>query len=78
MRNLLLAIALLAVAACTKPEPPPTDQPPEPQATATTQERHTELRDAIQRPIDKARAAEDVTLQAAERQRAAIDAQTGN
>ena len=78
MRNLVLAIALLAGAACSKPEPPPTDQPPEPQAAAATAEAHTELRDAIQRPLDKARAAEDVTLQAAERQRAEIDAQTGN
>lgn len=77
MRHLVLATALLAAAACSKPQPPPTDQPPEPQAVAAT-ERHTELRDAIQRPIDKAKAAEDATLQAAERRRAAIDAQTGN
>lgn len=78
MRNLFLAIALLAGTACNRPEPPPTDQPPEPQATAATAERHTELRDAIQRPIDKARAAEDVVLDAAERQRRDINAQTAN
>lgn len=74
--------ALLACAACSRPEPPPTDQPPEPQAgtavAAADVERHTQLRDAIQRPIDKAKAVEDVTLEAAERQRAEIDAQTGN
>ena len=75
-----VAPALLACAACSRPEPPPTDQPPEPQADAAPAdgERHTQLRDAIQRPIDKARAVEDVTLDAAERQRAEIDAQTGN
>ena len=76
------APALLACAACSRPEPPPTDQPPEPQAdtavAAADGERHTQLRDAIQRPIDKAKAVEDVTLEAAERQRAEIDAQTGN
>ena len=75
-------LALLACAACSRPEPPPTDQPPEPQAdtavAAGDAERHTQLRDAIQRPIDKAKAVEDVTLEAAERQRAEIDAQTGN
>ena len=68
-------LGLLCVA-CSRPEPPPTDQPPEPQAEVA--EQHTQLRDAIQRPIDKARAVEDVTLDAAERQRAEIDAQTGN
>ena len=76
------AIALLlSCAACSRPEPPPTDQPPEPQAgtaVAATGERHTELRDAIQHPIDKAKAVEDVTLDAAERRAAEIDAQTGN
>ena len=73
-------LASLACAACSRPEPPPTDQPPEPQADAAvaSAESHTQLRDAIQRPIDKAKAVEDVTLEAAERQRAEIDAQTGN
>jgi len=74
------ALVLLSCVACSRPEPPPTDQPPEPQAdtaVAATGESHTQLRDAIQRPIDKAKAVEDVTLDAAERQRAEIDAQTG-
>jgi hypothetical protein len=77
-----VALALLACGACSRPEPPPTDQPPEPQADAAVAdaggESHTQLRDAIQRPIDKAKAVEGVTLEAAERQRAEIDAQTGN
>ena len=73
------ALVLLSCVACSRPEPPPTDQPPEPQAdtaVAVAGESHTQLRDAIQRPIDKAKAVEDVTLDAAERQRAEIDAQT--
>ena len=69
-RTCLLAIALCAVAACSKPEPPPTDQPPEPQA-------HTELRDAIKEPIDKAKAVEQDVQDAADQQRAQIEAAGG-
>ncbi len=58
------------LAACNKPAPPPTDQPPEPQA------QHTELRDAIQQPIDKAKAVEKSVRDAAEKQQADIDAKT--
>ena len=72
--NLLLStclvLAVLALTACT-PEPPPTDQPPEPKVTAGEA---TELRDAIQQPIDAAKAVGEVTRQAAEDQQAAIDA----
>lgn len=57
-----------AVAAC-RPEPPPTERPPVPKA-----ERHTEMRDAIREPIDKAKAVEDTVKQAAETQRKQIDA----
>lgn len=84
MPTLPAACALLLImctAACSRPEPPPTDQPPEPKAQASaqedTRERHTELRDAIQAPIDKARGVEDTVLDAAEKQKADIDAQTG-
>ncbi|WP_434028037.1 hypothetical protein [[Pseudomonas] boreopolis] len=62
----LLILPLLA--ACKRPEPPSPERPPEPQATA--------LRDAIRQPLDKAKAAQQVTDQAAEQQRAAIDAAT--
>lgn len=65
---------LLLLAGCSKPEPPETERPPEPKAS---EPRHTELRDAIQAPIDKARSVEKTTLDAAEQQRAEIDAQTG-
>lgn len=45
----VLACATLALAACQRPQPAPTEQKPEPQATA--------LRDHIQQPLDKARRA---------------------
>ncbi len=64
-----LVLLITGLSAC-KPEPPPLEQPPEPKATAT------ELRDAIQQPIDKAKAVEAATKEAAEKQRAAIDAAT--
>ena len=63
-------VLLIACLGACKPEPPPLEQPPEPKATAT------ELRDAIQRPIDKAKAVEAATQEAAEKQRAEIDAAT--
>ena len=59
----------LALAACSKPTPPEKDQPPEPRATA--------LRDAIQAPIDRAKAVQPQVLDAAKQQQADIDAQTG-
>jgi hypothetical protein len=62
---------LLACSACSKPEPPEKEQPPEPRAQAT------ELRDAIQAPIERAKAVEPAVLDAAQQQRDAIDAQTG-
>ncbi|MEO6263784.1 MAG: hypothetical protein ABIO58_02240 [Luteimonas sp.] len=63
---------LLACSACSKPEPPKKDQPLEPQAQQVT-----ELRDAIQRPIERAKALEPQVLDAAKQQQDAIDAQTG-
>lgn len=68
------AVALLLVCtACNKPEPPKKEQPPAPQAV----DQHTELRDAIQAPIDKAKAVEPQVIDAAKQQQDAIDAQTG-
>jgi len=75
---LLLA---LSAAACSHPEPPPTDQPPEPKADATQANASAQprgaLTEAIQAPIDKAKGVEDTVLDAAEQQKAEIDAQTG-
>ncbi|AAY50871.1 hypothetical protein EIQ06_10845 [Xanthomonas campestris pv. campestris] len=64
----VLACATLALAACQRPQPAPTEQKPEPQATA--------LRDHIQQPLDKARGVRAATDQAAAQQRATIDAAT--
>ncbi|WP_159016987.1 hypothetical protein [Cognatiluteimonas profundi] len=62
---------LLACSACSKPEPPKKERPPEPQAQHDTQ-----LRDAIQAPIDRAKAVEPQVLDAAKQEQDAIDAQT--
>ena len=70
LRALLLIAAVgFAAAACT-PEQTPTDQPPEPKAVAA----HSQLSDTIQQPIDKAKAVESTVGDAAEQQKAAIDA----
>ena len=64
----LVGLALLV--GCT-PQPPEKERPPEPQA------QHTQLRDAIQAPLDRARQVEVDTHKAAQAQREAIDAATG-
>jgi hypothetical protein len=61
LRSTLLA-GLIGLCAACRPEPPPTDDPPEPQATAAA----TELRDTIQAPIDKAKAVEEDVQKAAD------------
>ena len=70
-RITLIAVALMGLGAC-KPEPPPTDEPPKPKAVAAD----TELRDAIQKPIDQAKAVEGAVQEAADKSDAAIDAAT--
>jgi len=70
MSRIASLILLMSGLAACKPEPPPLEQPPEPKATAT------ELRDAIKRPIDQAKSVEAATQEAAEKQRAEIDAAT--
>lgn len=55
--------AALALGACSDPAPTPTPDPPEPQTAATAAaEGHSELRDAMQAPLEKAESVE-VTLQ---------------
>ena len=71
LRLTCLTLLGLGLAAC-KPTPPPTDEPPQPQATAEA----SQLRDAIQQPIDQAKAVEGNVQQAADQQAAAIDAAT--
>lgn len=69
----ICALSLLLVCtACNKPAPPKKEQPPKPRA-----EQRTELRDAIQAPIDRAKAIEPQVLEAAKQQQDAIDAQAG-
>lgn len=59
------ALLLLGCAACTPPPNEPTEKPTEPQAT--------HLRDAIQKPLDDARATQATVDADAARQRKAIE-----
>ncbi|MFL6591957.1 MAG: hypothetical protein ACJ8GK_04520 [Luteimonas sp.] len=72
LRRVLFALAAASVicTACSKPEPPDKEKRPVPQAD-------TDLRDAIQAPIDRAKAVEPAVLDAAKKQQDQIDAQTG-
>jgi PBP1b-binding outer membrane lipoprotein LpoB len=72
LRHVPILMLALAAAGCSAPTPPPTDQPPVPQAAAQ-HARDTQLRDAIQRPIDKAKGVEDTTLKAADEQKQQIE-----
>lgn len=72
-----LLTALISVAGCSKPKIPDHDDRPEPQ-TAAVPAPPTQLREAMQQPIDKAEAAQASVDAAAEAQRKAIDAATGN
>lgn len=71
MRLLFALAATLALAACRDPAPSPTPDPPEPQTAAA--QGHTELRDAMQAPLDKAAAVEDTLEENAERRDAAVE-----
>lgn len=64
-----IAAVVALMAGCSKPKPPDKDRPVEPQAT--------QLRDAIQAPIEKAQHVEGDVQEAADQQRAAIEAQEG-
>ena len=68
MPRFLSLPALVLLAACSDPAPEPLPEPsPDPQ-TAAAEPQATELRDAMQAPIDKARAVEETrTAEEAER-----------
>ncbi len=69
IRLTLSLAAVLALAGCNRPPAAPSpDKPPEPQATA--------LRDAMQQPLDKAKAARDA-LEKAPDTSAADNAESG-
>ena len=75
LRLTCVALLGLGLAAC-KPTPPPTDEPPEPKVVATTAPEANELHDAIQQPIEQAKAVEGNVQEAADQQAATIDAAT--
>ena len=69
---LLLAATLLS--ACDAPDPAPDEGVPDPQAqTAPPAEEATELRDAINEPLDKAKAVEDAEKARDEARRAELE-----
>lgn len=68
-----VVVALLVCAGCSRPQPAETDPPPEPR----TAQQATELRDAIQQPLDQAKAVKQATEGAGQAQRAAIDTAIG-
>lgn len=75
MRFTVSLLACLALAGCSDPPPTPEADPPEPQAAAPSGGQHTQLREAIQEPLDKARAVEDAQADRnAERDQALEDA----
>jgi predicted small lipoprotein YifL len=67
MRDLVVIIALITLSGCIQSPPP---APP-------AKEKNTEMRDAIQAPIDKANQVEDQVLDDAEKKRAEIEAAGG-
>lgn len=69
--TLVVIAALVAgiCAGCSKPKPIPPDVPPEPQAT--------QLRDAMQAPLDKAKAVEGTIQDADAQRRAELEANGG-
>lgn len=72
MRLALILASLMLASGCDAPKPDPTpDSVPEPQAGAA----NTELRDAMQAPVDKAREVEEAkAADEAERRRALEEA----
>ena len=68
----LAACALLLLAACSRPQPPEKERPPEPKAQASSA-----LRDAINEPLDKAKGVEDQLQKDKDAQDAAIEAAGG-
>lgn len=79
-RNAIAALVLLscsvALAGCGKPKIPDHDDRPEPQAAPAAQA-PSALRQTMQRPIDKAKAAEDATAAAEAKRDEALNAATG-
>ncbi|QQP95266.1 hypothetical protein [Lysobacter enzymogenes] len=66
---LACAVSIAAIAACSKPQPPEKERPVDPQAT--------QMRDAIQKPIQEAKGVEHSVDQGAQQTRDAVEAQGG-
>lgn len=73
MRTLLMLSCLCLTACMAAPEP----VAPATSSQAPQKETDTEMRDAIQAPIDKAKGVEDQVHEGAEKQRADIEAAGG-
>lgn len=63
-RHCLPMLSMLLLAACGKPQPPDTERPPEPQASA--------MREAIAQPLEKAQAAKAAVEEVAGAEGAAL------
>jgi len=66
---LICAALAVALAACSKPQPPEKERPVDPQAT--------QMRDAIHKPIEQAKGVEGSVDQGAQNTRDAVEAQGG-
>ena len=66
--KLRYALLLLPLLTACRPEPPSTERPPEPQATA--------LREAMQQPLERAQAADAAVQQAARARDVALEVAT--
>ena len=76
MRLPSLIAACLLLAACSASPPPGDAHPAAPAAAASATapaDKHTELRDAMQAPIDKAKSADAIQQQGVEDEKKAID-----
>lgn len=67
--RIALVLVLLCLTACMAT--------PEPAASTPEKEANTEMRDAIQAPIEKAKQVEDQVLEGADKQKADIEAAGG-
>ncbi|MET4727894.1 hypothetical protein ABIE09_001701 [Lysobacter enzymogenes] len=65
----VLVLICAAAAACSKPQPPEKERPVDPQAT--------QMRDAIQKPIEQAKGVEGSVDQGAQHTRDAVEAAGG-
>ena len=81
-RRAAICALVAMLAACSRPEAPDKDQPPEPTASAASTAAATPrppnvILDAYQPAIDRAKGVEDEVKEAAEEQKAAIEAAGG-